>query len=109
MFSSPFSFDLHKNTAGIKVTFNSDLYPFTSRIPPTFNAMYYGLNYDDEPLVEAGTFTKFSKLCWIADHSSNKKVGMISLLTVGSSHINKIHLVLDYCENPKLEGHELCF
>ena len=107
MFSSPFSFDLHENTAGIKVTtFSSKVLP---NFLPNFNEMYYYPSYYDKQVVAAGSVTKTSRLCWITDYSSNKNVGMISLLTVGSSHISQIHLVLDYCETPKPEGHESCF
>ena len=56
--------------------------------------MYYNYpNYESsyEQLVAAGSVTKSSRLCWITDLED----GIITLLTVGSSHINQIHLVLD--------------
>ena len=107
MFSTPFSFDLHENTAGIKINSDNNLASLDPGIPTFYQMYYYNPYYGAKQVVAAGSVTKSSRLCWITDYSS--KVGMITLLTVGSSHINQIHLVLDYCEDPKFEEYELCF
>ena len=109
MFSTPFSFDLHENMAGIKINPDNNLTSLDQQIP-TFNEMYYYKNffinpytpYHVKPIVAAGSVAKSSRLCWMKDNSS--KVGMMTLLTVGSSHINQIHLVLDYLKIQNLKN-----
>ena len=87
MFSSPFSFDFHVNTAGVKVKYDvivSETLPYMNNvILPTFDDMYYYESYQN---VQAGSTTKSRKATWR---------NITSYLTVGSGHFNEIHLVLE--------------